>query len=115
MIINVSARHGDMQPDAQEKIKEKVQRLQRFFDRITSVVVTVDLKKIEHPELEIRVSAEGHDDFVSTNDGKNIPAALDGAMDKMERQLRKHKEKLTSHRGPSHKHFDPVDDSGEEE
>lgn len=115
MIINVSARHGDMQPDAQEKIKQKVQKLQRFFDRITAVVATVDLKKVENPKVELRVSAEGHDDFVSTSDGKNIPAALDGAMDKMERQLRKHKEKITSHRGVGHKHIETVDQSDEEE
>ncbi|MCR9120041.1 MAG: ribosome-associated translation inhibitor RaiA [bacterium] len=114
MLINVSARHGDLHPDAQAKIKSKVAKLPRFFDRLTEVEVTVDLKNIEQPKLEIRASAEGHDDFVSTSEGKNIPAALDGAMDKMERQLRKHKEKLTQHRGAGIKHLEPQIDDEEE-
>lgn len=100
MQINISSRHGHLTESTQGKITGKVDKLSRFFDRITSIVVTVDLKRSDAPELELRVSAEHTEDFVATDSGNNVLTALDSAMHKMEQQLRKHKEKLTGHRSP---------------
>ena len=41
MQINVSARHGHLSPASQSKISAKVSRLQRYFDRLTALDVTV--------------------------------------------------------------------------
>ena len=98
MQINISARHGHLTDSTQEKIKGKVQKLVRFFDRVTAIIVTVDLKRTDAPEVEIRVSGEHTEDFVAADSGNNVPAALDSATRKVEQQLRKHKEKLTGHR-----------------
>jgi len=115
--VSISARHGDLSEDSHNKISAKVTKLTRFFDRITAIAVTCDLRHhdIDNVGLEIRVSAEGTDDFVANDSGSNVLAALDGSLHKMEKQLRKHKEKLTGHRQSGHKHIDSEIPNSEEE
>ena len=110
MQINISARHGELSPATQEKISEKVQKLPKYFDRLTAIQVTVDLGHKEKPTVELRVSAEHVEDFVALDVDDNLLVALDSAVNKVERQLRKHKEKITGHRIPGHRHIEtPAD------
>ena len=103
MEVSISTRHGEISEATHDKIEQKVQRLPRFYERTTGIEVIVDLKKPELPEVEIKVSAEESDDFFAADTGNNILTALDAVLQKLERQLRKHKEKLTNHRGKPHK------------
>jgi putative sigma-54 modulation protein len=105
--INISARHGHLSPGTQDKITEKVEGLRRFFDRMTAMHVTVDLEHREQPTVEVKVSAEHHDEFVATAQADNVIAAVDGVIEKIESQLRKFKEKLKEHRATPHKHLEP--------
>ena len=98
MQISISARHGDLSPRSQERIEEKVRKLSRFFDRLTAIHVTADLEHRDSPSVELRVSAEHTEDFIATDQSNELMAALDSVLHKVERQLRKHKEKLTGHR-----------------
>lgn len=104
MQINISARHGELSAPTQEKISEKVAGLPKFFDRLTSIQVTVDLEHRENPSVELRVKAEHADDFIALDSDENLLAALDSVLHKVEKQLRKHKEKVTGHRVPGHRH-----------
>ena len=99
MQINISTRHGHLSTATQEKIQEKVEKLLRFNDRLTRTDVTVDLEHTEVPSVEFRVSVEKSEDFVATDENENLMAAVDSCLHKVEQQLRKHKEKLTGHRG----------------
>ena len=105
--INISARHGHLSTASQEKIKEKVESARKFYDRITSIQVIVNLEHRESPSVELTATAEHHDVFVATVQSDSILAALDGAVDKLEQQLRKHKERLKEHRATGHKHIEP--------
>lgn len=107
MQINISARHGHLSSGTQEKIHEKVEGLRRFFDRMTAIQVTADLEHRDSPIIEVCVSAEHHDDFVATVQADNVLAALDGAIEKVEQQLRKFKERLKEHKATAHKHIEP--------
>ena len=106
MQINISSRHGHLSTESQDRIEDKVDKLSRFFDRITGIDVTVDLQHEDSPHVELRVSAEHTADFVATETAKNVSSALDSALAKVEQQLRKHKEKVTGHRATSVKHLD---------
>ena len=110
MQISISTRHGDLSAATQEKITEKVQKLPRLFDRLTAIYVTADLDNRDSPNLEIRVSAEHTEDFVATDTASSVMAALDSVLHKVEKQLRRHKEKLTGHRATSHKHIEVPDE-----
>jgi putative sigma-54 modulation protein len=103
----ISARHGHLSSETQEKIIEKVEVVRRFFDRMTAISVTADLEHRERPTLELRVRAEHHDEFVAIAEAGTIFAALDGAIEKMENQLRRFKERLKEHRAVGHKHLEP--------
>ena len=97
MQIKVSARHGHLSPASQSKITAKVSRLKRYFDRITALNVTVDLENSALPAVEIVASAEHFHDMVSHEHSGQLWRSVDGAVQKLEQQLRKHKEKVRDH------------------
>lgn len=106
MQVSVSVRHGQLQPGDQELIEEKVLRLRRLYDRTSAIEVTVDLKQLDRPEVEICISVEHAEDCVAKADATNVIAAIDLAIPKAEQQLRRLKEKKTGHRATGHKHID---------
>ena len=55
MQVNVSARHGNLQPGDHDLIVEKTEKLRRLFDRITAIEVTVDLKQQDKPLCLIHI------------------------------------------------------------
>jgi putative sigma-54 modulation protein len=115
--VNVSARHGTLSTHDQEVIREKSEKVRRLFDRVNAVEVTVDFQHQEEPHVEINVSAEHSNDFVASSKASTVIAALDGAIQKVEQQLRKHKEKLTGHKSTGVKHIppEPISDLADEE
>ena len=98
MQVNVSTRHGHLSPASQSKIADKVSRLKRYFDRITALNVTVDLGNQALPAVEIVASAEHFHELVSHERAAQLWRSLDGAVQKLEQQLRKHKEKVRDHK-----------------
>lgn len=113
MQVNVSARHGSLTTHDQQLIQEKAEKVRRLLDRVNAVEVTVDLQHRDQPKVEINVSAEHAADFVASSSASNVVSALDAAIQKVEQQLRKHKEKSTGHKGAGGKHFAPVDEEVE--
>lgn len=97
MQINIAARHGHLSEASQEKIRAKVERLGRLFERLTAIEVTVDLEARETPSVHLQVSAEHKNDFVASEQAGDMMASLDAAMHKIEQQLRKYKEKVQDH------------------
>ena len=57
MQIKVSARHGHLSDEHQQDIRQKVEKLLHYFDRITMIDVTVDLADKIHKKVEILVDA----------------------------------------------------------
>ena len=109
MEIKLNAKNGELSDSVQETMKAKVAKLPRFFDRTTGIQVLADLKNSDSPKVEIIVSAEETNDFFASDTGTNVIAALDSTISKIEQQLRKHKEKLTGHRGRDHKNLHEID------
>ena len=98
MQVTISARHGHLSEASQEKIRAKVEKLTRIFDRLTAIEVTVNLEHEEKPHVDLRVSAEHKHDFAATDEAETLMAAVDNVVNKLEQQLRKYKEKI-QHRG----------------
>jgi putative sigma-54 modulation protein len=95
--IKISARHGHLGEATQRFIREKTQKLLRYFDRLTSIEVTVELKN-DLKSVELNVSAEHKHDFVARESNSDVLAAVDLAVDKLEGQLRRYKEKVQDRR-----------------
>ena len=119
MQINVTTRHGHLSEMNQAKIREKVERLPRYFDRISAIAVVVDLEQKDSVRVDLQVSAEHAPDFVAHDIAEELIRAVDGATQKMEQQLRKFKEK---HQEPRSNHDargnhlpQPIDNDADEE
>ena len=101
MQIRISTRHGSLSDETQAKIRAKVEKLTRLFDRLTAIEVTVDLERREEPNVDLRVSAEHRHDFVASIRSNDLLGSIDLVLHKLEQQLRKYKEKIQDrHRAP---------------
>jgi len=113
--IKISARHGHLSEETQTKIKEKLEKLPRFFERLTAIDVTVDLEHRDAPNVDLRVSAEHKHDFVAECRSLELMASIDDVVEKMEQQLRKYKQKVQDrHRGPGHRQIETPEVPGQE-
>lgn len=108
MQVNVSARHGSINSHDQQVIREKAEKVRRLFDRVSAVLVTVDFQHPDNPSVEINVSAEHAPEFVASASSSTVISSLDAAIQKVEQQLRKYKEKHTGHKAAGLKHIPPV-------
>ena len=98
MQIKVSARHGHLNDDHQQEIREKAEKLLHYFDRITMIEVTVDLADRIHKKVEILVDAEHKHDFVARDEHAELIAAMDLAVDRIKHQIHRYKEKIQDRR-----------------
>ena len=98
MQIKISARHGHLNDEAQQFIRDKAEKLPHLFERLTMIEVTVDLRGDEK-HVEFVVQAEHKHQFVAHDQDANLLAAVDLVMAKIEGQLRRYKEKIQDHRG----------------
>lgn len=93
MQINITGRHIELTAPIEEYAQKKAERMERYFDRIQQVEVVIDKVKNGY-DVEIVTDVEHHEPFVATNNDHDLYACIDGASDKMIRQLTDHKSKL---------------------
>lgn len=94
MQVRVSTRHGHLSEASQAKISAKAEKLLRIFDRLTEILVVVDLDDEQRPKVEMQVSAEHKHDFVASEESGELMAAVDSVVSKLETQLRRYKTKV---------------------
>lgn len=76
--------------------EQKLGPLVKQFDRMTRITVTFSIEKlIESVEATIHLPGT---DIHAVSKEENMYAAIDRLVDKLDRQLKKYKEKLTDHR-----------------
>lgn len=97
MQIKITARHGHLTKETQQIIESKAERLVHQFNRLTSISIIIDHEHELHI-VEFNVDAEHKHDFVAKEKHSDLMAAVDLALDKLEGQLRKYKEKIQDHR-----------------
>ena len=107
MQINITGHHVDITPALRAYVEEKFERLERHFDNMTNAHVILEVEKErQKAEATIRVS-KGN--IYADSEDENMYAAIDSLTDKLDRQIKKHKEKLKDHhRGESHKNQEAV-------
>lgn len=91
MRINVSGHHVEVTNPLREYVLSKFARLERHFDQITNVDVTLIVEKmVQKAEASVHVSGA---DLFANSQNQDMYAAIDGLADKLDRQIIKHKEK----------------------
>lgn|SRR5690606_2807226 len=93
MEINVTARHLDLTGPMEEYARGKVEKLVKYYDRISEIEVVVDQPNRLF-EVEILISVDRRDPFIAKTEGDDYYACVDAAVDKATRQLHDYKELL---------------------
>ena len=100
MNFKISGHHLDITPPLREYVETKLERIVRHFDQVIgfSVLLSVDnhKEKDKQQRAEINLHLKGKDIFVESANG-NLYAAIDLLIDKLDRQVVKHKEKQHDH------------------
>ncbi|MDD5580598.1 MAG: ribosome-associated translation inhibitor RaiA [Methylobacter sp.] len=96
MQVSVTGHHLEITDALKSHVDAKFEKLARHFDKVTDVHVILSVDKlIQKAEATLQLSgaklfAEDHQE--------DMYAAIDDMVDKLDRQITKHKEKTGSHR-----------------
>lgn len=95
MQLNLAGHHVDITPALKTYVDTKFERLERHFDHVTNVYCVLTVEKLDH-KAEATVHVSGTRIYADSIEA-DMYAAIDGLIDKLDRQVKKHKEKLTDH------------------
>jgi putative sigma-54 modulation protein len=102
MQLNLSGHHIELTDSLRTYVNEKLERLERHFDHVTNVhVVLTAEKKSMRAEASVNVSGAR---LFADSSNENMYAAIDALADKLDRQIIKHKEKMTDHHRAEGRH-----------
>jgi putative sigma-54 modulation protein len=97
MQLSLTGHHVDITDALRNYVEEKVERLERHFDHVTNMHVILSVEKLAK-KAEATVHLSGADIFADSVH-EDMYAAIDSLVDKLDRQVLKHKEKLQNRRG----------------
>lgn len=97
MPIEITARHMSLADDVRAYAKDRCGVMLKEFPRIEHVHVILDIEK-RHMIAELIIQAKNHIHVDAKESADKLPAAIDAACDKAERQLRKLRDKIQEHR-----------------
>ncbi len=95
MQINLTGHHVEVTPALREYVKSKLQRLERHFDNVINAYVVLSIEKMRQ-KAEATIHVSRGQLFADAIDA-DMYAAIDALADKLDRQIKRHKEKLTDH------------------
>lgn len=105
MNIIINGRHLDITQAIRTYSDEKIRKFERYVPNISEAVVTLSVEKYRH-KAEVLLRVNGIMIQAESVTGE-IYSSLDEVTEKLERQIKKYKEKLTSRRKESNKHETP--------
>ena len=95
MQIQLTGHKVEITPALREFTNNKLERIKRFSDHITSIHVTFDVEKVRQI-AEAKINLHGSE-IHARSESENMYTAIDMLVDKLMRQLTKHKEKHDGH------------------
>lgn len=102
MNLTITGHHLEVTPAIREYVGTKLDRVIRHFDHVTSVTVILSVEKLLQ-KAEVTLHVRGKDIFVEASN-EDMYAAIDLLIDKLDRQVLKHKEKAGDHSREALKH-----------
>jgi putative sigma-54 modulation protein len=95
MHLSVTGHHVEITPALRSYLEKKCDRLVRHFDHVIDAHWILTVEKLRH-KAEATLHVRGETIHAVADDG-DMYAAIDALADKLERLVRKHKEKITDH------------------
>lgn len=98
MDIQITSRHEKASQSLQDAINAEFTKLEKYYDRVTSCHVILDTERGKQI-MEVVMNMAGHTVTATAKDG-NLGKAMDAAIMKVERQMKKINEKIKDHKKP---------------
>lgn len=97
MTVEITARHMDATAALQDYARRKAEELGEAFPRVEHVHVILDVQK--HRQMaEVVAQVRNRGTMEAAESAENMKAAVDVAMEKVERQLRRLNDKVQDHK-----------------
>ena len=113
MKISVTFRNGEGENWQKLYAEERIQKLKKYLDMPAETHIILSTEKFRN-FAEINLSANGWN-VNAKEEAKDMHLAVDGCIDKIEKQLKKQKEKNREHKPKSIRHSEAKGHEGEEE
>jgi putative sigma-54 modulation protein len=97
MRVEITARSMELTDTVREHMEQRVLKLKRYFSEVMDCHIYGDLERFIY-KFEITLHGNGFNLFAEAHDA-DLHAAFEAAADKMERQIRKLKDRIRSRRG----------------
>ena len=108
MNLTISGHHLEITPALRGYVTTKLDRITRHFDQMVDVKVLLSVEnqteKDKRQRAECRIGVKGNDLFAESCH-EDLYAAVDELVDKLDRQVARHKDKLQSHDRAAAKHL----------
>lgn len=95
MHLDITGHHVEVTDPLREYVTAKLDKIERHFDLVSDVHCILTVEKLRH-KAEATVSVNGARIYADATE-EDMYAAIDGLADKLERRVRKYKEKLVDH------------------
>ena len=95
MQIDITGHHIDVTDSMRDYVNQKMERVERHFDIVSQAHVILSVEK-QRQKAEATLMIKGSRVFADAV-AEDMYAAIDSLIDKLDRQVKKHKEKLTNH------------------
>lgn len=99
MQITISGHHIELTDSLKEYVNSKMEKLERHFDNITNTQVTLSVEKLRQiAEAQVHISGA---DLHAHSESEDMYSSIDSLVDKLDRQIIKHKKKVEGRRKAS--------------
>ncbi len=95
MQLKISGHHVEVTESLRGYVKSKIEKIERHFDLVSGVHCILTVEKLRH-KAEATAHVNGSTIYADATEG-DMYAAIDGLVDKLDRRVRKYKEKLVDH------------------
>lgn len=95
MQLNITGQNVEITEALREFVNTKFAKLEQYFERINQVYIVLKVEKVTQvADATLHVNGG---ELHASSEGQDMYAAIDGLIDKLARQLTKHKDKLKQH------------------
>jgi len=95
MQIDITGHHIDITDSLRDYVNQKMERVERHFDIVSNSHVILSVEK-QRKKAEATLLVKGNKVFAESVE-EDMYSAIDSLVDKLDRQVKKHKEKMTDH------------------
>ena len=107
MQIDITGHHVDITPALRAYVTEKMQKILRHSGQIISIHVILNVEKLQQL-AEATVTVSGRTLFATVT-APDMYASIDGLVDKLDRQIRRRKDRITNHQHTRPEHVNTED------